>query len=178
MPDVLTVPGLWNSGPLHWQTDWEKENPSFSRVMQRDFDHPDLDEWVETLQQAVVASEKRPVLAAHSLGCALVAHWAMRYGTGVCGAFLVAPSDVEAATYPIDPGAFKPMPRARLPFPSIVVASTNDEYISLDRATEFANAWGSRLVNIGDAGHINGASGYGPWPQGLAMLEQFVMSLA
>jgi predicted alpha/beta hydrolase family esterase len=117
------------------------------------------------------------VLASHSLGCCLVAYWAVRYGGGVRGAFLVAPTDVEQPSYPIDPGPFSPMPRVRLPFPSIVVASANDEYISLARAQEFASAWGSRLVNIGDAGHINGASGYGPWPEGLAMLESFALSL-
>lgn len=177
MADVLTVPGLWNSGPQHWQTHWEKENPSFVRVVQQDFDHPDLDAWVETLDRAIRASSTRPVLAAHSLGCALVAHWAVRHGDGVRGAFLVAPSDVEAASYPIDPGAFRPMPRAPLPFASLVIASTDDEYISLARAGEFAHAWGSRLVDIGAAGHINGASGYGEWPEGLALLESFCLSL-
>jgi predicted alpha/beta hydrolase family esterase len=147
------------------------------RVVQRDFDHPELEEWVETLEQAVRARPTPPVLAAHSMGCCLVAHWAQRYGSGVRGAFLVAPSDVEQPSYPVDPGAFKPMPRTALPFPSVVVASTNDEYISMARAEEFARAWGSRLVSIGAAGHINGAAGYGPWPEGLAMLEQFVLSL-
>jgi len=65
------------------------------------------------------------------------------------------------------------MPLAKLPFPSIVVASTNDQYVSNDRARLFADAWGSRLVFIGDAGHINGASGYGPWPEGERMLLDF-----
>ena len=69
------------------------------------------------------------------------------------------------------------MPRGRLPFPSIVVASTNDEYVSVARAREFAEWWGSELVLIGDAGHINGASGYGPWPEGEAMLLEFLEEL-
>lgn len=69
------------------------------------------------------------------------------------------------------------MPLARLPFPSIVVASTNDEYVSMERVEVFAKAWGSRLVIIGEAGHINGASGYGPWPEGEAMLLEFCRAL-
>jgi len=95
----------------------------------------------------------------------------------VRGAFLVAPSDVEAPSYPPNAIDFEPMPLAPLPFPSIVVASTNDQYVSLDRAKAFASAWGSRLVVIGDAGHINGASGYGPWPEGEKLLLEFCDSL-
>ncbi|MEA2238430.1 MAG: serine hydrolase [Thermoanaerobaculia bacterium] len=171
---VLTIPGLWNSGPEHWQTHWEAKHPSFRRVKQRDFDRPDRDEWVATLDAAVRACTEPPVLASHSLGCSLVAQWAIdRGGRGVRGAFLVGPSDVEAPDYPIEGRSFSHMPLAKLPFPSIVVASTNDEFVSVKRAQFFANAWGSRLVFIGDAGHINGASGYGPWPEGERMLIEF-----
>jgi predicted alpha/beta hydrolase family esterase len=144
-PSVLTIPGLWNSGPLHWQTHWEARHPSFRRVQQGDFDHPARDEWVATLDAAVRACFNPPILAAHSLGCSLVAQWAIDCGDrGVRGAFLVAPSDVEAPDYPIEGRSFAKMPLAKLPFPSIVVASTNDEYVSNERARLFADAWGSR----------------------------------
>jgi hypothetical protein len=172
MPDVLTIPGLWNSGPQHWQTVWEKEHPSFVRVVQRDFDHPELDEWVETLERAVRGSETAPVLAAHSMGCCLVAHWARRYGSGVRGAFLVAPSDVEQPSYPIDPGAFKPMPRIALPFPSIVAASRNDPLGRFSRVTALASDWGSEVVDLGSAGHLNPASGYGQWAKAESLIAR------
>jgi hypothetical protein len=176
---VLTIPGLWNSGPQHWQTHWEARHPDFQRVQQRDPDHPDRSEWVATLEMAVTDAPVPPVLAAHSLGCALVAQWVEDCGgQGVLGAFLVAPSDVEAPNYPIEGRTFSYMPLPRLPFPSIVVASTNDEYVSVDRARRFADAWGSRLVFIGDAGHINAASGHGPWPEGEAMLLEFCATLS
>jgi uncharacterized protein len=176
---VLTVPGLWNSGPQHWQTHWEAKHPSFRRVQQRGWDHPDRDEWVATLDAAVRVAAEPPVLAAHSLGCALVAQWAADCGgAAVRGAFLVAPSDVEAPGYPVEGRSFSHMALSRLPFPSIVVASTNDEYVSMERVQLFANAWGSRLVIIGDAGHINGASGYGPWPEGEAMLLEFCNAIS
>lgn len=174
---VLTIPGLWNSGPLHWQTYWE-ETHGFARVLQRDFDRPDRDEWVATLDAAIRACAEPPILAAHSLGCSLVAQWAIdRGGEGVRGAFLVAPSDVEAPNYPEEGRSFDRMPLARLPFPSLVVASTNDEYVSVDRAKHFAEAWGSRLVFIGEAGHINGASGHGRWPEGESLLFEFGASI-
>jgi predicted alpha/beta hydrolase family esterase len=173
MVNFLTVPGLWNSGPQHWQTHWEARHPGeFRRVVQRDFDRPDRDEWVETLDAAVRACDAPPLLAAHSLGCSLVAEWVrQRGGAGVRGAFLVGPSDVEAPDYPVEGRSFATVPLVRLPFPSLVVASTNDPYVSVARAEQFASAWGSRIVFIGDAGHINGASGHGPWPEGEALLR-------
>jgi predicted alpha/beta hydrolase family esterase len=84
----------------------------------------------------------------------------------------VAPSDPEAPSYPEGPTGFAPMPLERLRFPSVVVASRNDPYVTLDRARQFAAAWGSRLVDIGDAGHINSQSGLGDWPSGLSLLEE------
>lgn len=174
---VLTIPGLWNSGPQHWQTHWEAKH-GWQRVQQRDWDRPDRDEWVRTLQAAVESRTAPPVLAAHSLGCSLVGQWvADTGGDGVAGAFLVAPSDIEAPDYPEEGRSFSRMPLVRLPFPSVVVASTDDPYVTLDRARMFADAWGARLVTIGPAGHINGASGYGPWPEGEAMLQQFVATI-
>ena len=172
---VLTVPGLWNSGPLHWQTQWEAKHPHWQRVQQSNWDRPDRDEWVRTLETVIAAQTKPVILAAHSLGCCLVAQWAADTGgKGVKGAMLVAPSDVEAPGYPEEGRSFDRMPLVRLPFRSIVVASTNDEYISVERAKFFAEAWGSELVMIGDAGHINGASGHGPWPRGEEILEELL----
>jgi uncharacterized protein len=174
---VLTVAGLWNSGPLHWQTHWEAKH-GWPRVQQADWDHPRRIDWMAALDRAVAGSPSPPVLAAHSLGCALVAQWAAdRGGRGVAGAFLVAPSDVEAPDYPVEGRDFASMALEPLPFPSIVVGSTNDEYVSVERLRLFSASWGSRLVLIGDAGHINGAAGYGPWPEGEAMLLDFCKSL-
>jgi len=183
MTVILTIPGLWNSGPQHWQTLWEGQAEAcppvrFRRVQQRNWHVPDRAAWVETLDAAVRAAAEPPVLAAHSLGCTLVAQWAKeRGGRGVRGAFLVAPSDIEAPRYPPEARSFDAMPLDPLPFPSVVVASADDEWVTLDRAAAFARAWGSRFVDIGAAGHINGASGYGPWPEGQAMLFDFCAAL-
>jgi predicted alpha/beta hydrolase family esterase len=116
---------------------------------------------------------------AHSLGCPLVAHWAASGSAlTIAGAFLVAPSDVEAASFPTEATGFAPMPMRKLPFPSILVASSNDPYLAIERARAFAAAWGSRLVEIGEAGHITGDSGYGAWPEGEKMLLQFCAEIS
>jgi len=173
---TLILPGLCDSGPEHWQSHWERSDRSCLRVVQADWEAPRCEDWVATLDAAVVRVGGPVVLVAHSSSCALVAHWAARAGADrrdrVRGALLVAPSDPEAPSYPIGPTGFAPMPRTPLPFASIVVASTDDEYVSTDRAREFARAWGGEYVEIGAVGHINGASRLGDWPAGRALLDR------
>jgi predicted alpha/beta hydrolase family esterase len=175
---VLTVPGLWNSGPEHWQTFWERARGDCTRVVQDDWETPRRQDWVARLEEAVRAAEGRVVLAAHSTACATVAHFAAdadpEVVRRVAGALLVAPSDVERPNYPTGPQGFAPMPLLPLPFATIVVASTDDEYASIDRATEFAKAWGARLVVAGALGHINSASALGAWPEGQALLDELL----
>lgn len=172
--NVLTLAGLWNSGPQHWQTLWEQKNPEWVRVPHRDWSNPDCHEWVAELDAAIAACEGPPLLVAHSLGTMLVAQWA-RSGSDlkIAGAFMVCPSDIEADTYPADKNGFAPVPMEKLPFPSLVVASTNDPYVTIERARAIAQAWGSKLVEIGEAGHVNGDAGYGAWPEGAELLEEF-----
>lgn len=172
--DVLILPGLWNSGPRHWQSLWHERNPHWRRAEHRDWTNPHCDEWVAELDAAIADCQGAPILVAHSLGCMLVAHWALSGSPlKVAGAFLVAPSDVEAASYPSDLNCWAPIPLQALPFPSLVVGSANDPFSSPERTRAFAAAWGSRLVEIGDAGHLNTDSGHGDWPDGLRLLEQF-----
>jgi predicted alpha/beta hydrolase family esterase len=169
---ILLLPGLQDSGPLHWQTLWMKDRPWMRRVEQRDWETPRLADWVENLEAAVRGAEGPVLLVAHSAACALVAHWAAASPRAIRGALLVAPPDVEAPSFPPGTTGFAPMPLAPLPFPSTVVASSDDPYVSPARARRFALAWGSRLVEIGTAGHINTASGHGLWPLGLELLRE------
>jgi uncharacterized protein len=66
------------------------------------------------------------------------------------------------------------MPLFTLPFPSVVVASSNDEYVTMERATFFAANWGSELVAGGALGHINSSSNIGNWPQGYSILQKLI----
>ncbi len=168
---MLLLPGLYDSGPEHWQSYWERSDPAFQRVVQRDWNTPDRAEWVATLDQAVCLAGPDTLLVGHSTACALIAFWAAATPRPIRGAMLVGPSDTEAASYPAGPTGWRPMPLHCLPFPSIVVASSNDEYVTLERAAQFAAAWGSRFVNAGASGHLNSASALGDWPLGRALLE-------
>src|SRR5262249_6082390 len=127
-PAVVIVPGLGGSGPEHWQSAWAARLPRATRVVQRDWDRPDRELWLQALRQAIEAAGAPVVLVAHSLGCALVAHAAARWPAlitrPVRGALLVAPADVDSPAHtPPETRGFAPMPRARLPFASTVVAS-------------------------------------------------------
>ena len=122
-------------------------------------------------------------------GVVTIAHAAPQFAEGkVVGAWLAAPADLEARA-PIEellkeggddvaiPQGFDPVPRDPLPFPSLVVAGSNDPYCAYGKAAEMARAWGAELVNAGEAGHLNAASGYGPWPDGVMRLAVFLRGL-
>lgn len=175
MTPVLVLPGYADSGPDHWQSHWERTDPACQRVVQGDWLQPRLEDWLATLDRHVRACASPPVLAAHSLGCALVAHWAARASAPAKGALLVAPSDVDSPAHtPDEVRSFSPLPLVRLPFPSIVVASADDPFVDPARAAAFARAWGSRLVTLADAGHINADAGFGPWPDGRRLLAELI----
>lgn len=173
-PQVVIVPGYTNSGPKHWQSLWEEKHPEYKRVQQRDWDNPDKSEWVETLDNFLAEIDKPIVLVGHSLGCITIAHWAGENRREIQGALLVAPADVERSDTPPELRNFRPVPLEPLPFPGTVVISSDDPYISLQRAKLFAKCWGCRLINIGASGHIDTAAGFGPWRQGEVLLQQLL----
>ena len=165
------LPGLNNSGPQHWQSRWE-ELYGFTRIQQQDWDNPAKDDWIHTINEVIAPfPADQVILIGHSLACCTIAHWAQRYQRVIKGALLVGPSDVEAPSYPPGTTGFTPMPLQPLPFSSIVVASSNDFFVTPERAEYFASQWGSRLVSIGHRGHINAASGLGDWPEGYQLLK-------
>jgi uncharacterized protein len=93
------------------------------------------------------------------------------YKRPIKAALLVAPSDAEAAQYTFPARGFAPIPLQKMDFKTMVVASANDIWVSLERAQFFATHWGSAFINLGNAGHINVDSGHGQWDEGLALLK-------
>jgi predicted alpha/beta hydrolase family esterase len=177
--DIIIVPGFSNSGPEHWQSRWERKLSTARRVAQDDWENPVRDTWIARLVDTIGRCRRPAVLVAHSLGVVAVVHAAPSLPPGVVrGAFLVAPADVERPELPesID-RSFAPIPLDPLPFPSLLVASRADPYCAYGRAEDFAFAWGSALLDAGGAGHINTASGYGPWPEGLMRFAGFLKRL-
>jgi uncharacterized protein len=175
-PIILTVPGLGGSGPSHWQTLWEQSRPDTHRVELGMWDTPHRNSWVTKLDQAIRNAQAPVVLAAHSLGCLAVAWWAtlagQPFGYPVAGALLVAPADVDRPNVKPELAGFGPAPSKPLPFPSIVVASSDDPWIAADKARALAGSWGSFFVDAGPQGHLNAASGIGWWEEGQVLLDR------
>ncbi len=176
--DILIVSGYTNSGPDHWQSRWEAKLSTARRVEQAEWSKPVRDDWTAALAKAVNEAEKPVVFIAHSLGVATVIQAIPRFKKPIAGAFLVAPPDVaNPAIRPRHLMTFGPYPRDPLPFPSTVVASSNDPFCALDVAEDLAAAWGSTFIHAGEAEHINTDSGYGPWPEGTMAFANFLTRL-
>lgn len=173
MTDIIMLPGLGGSDDDHWQTLWERQDPHMRRFRPASWDKPILTDWIAALDREIAGSKTPPILIAHSLACQLIAHWAPSRKTAVLGAFLVAAPDPTGEVYLAEAGSFANPPRQRLPFPSVLVTSTDDPYGPYEYARASAEIWGSALVNVGPLGHINSASGLGDWPVGKAIFEQF-----
>ncbi|USI72345.1 RBBP9/YdeN family alpha/beta hydrolase [Sphingomonas morindae] len=176
----LVLPGLFDSGPDHWQSHWCAARPSCRRVELGQWDHPTPALWVSRLDRAVARSTRPALLIAHSLGCLAVAWWAAEASAArrakVAGALLVAPPDVDRAdAHPLI-RAFAPAPAAPLAFPALLVASRDDPYASLARSRAIATAWHAEFVDAGALGHINADSRLGDWPEGRALLDRLIRS--
>ncbi len=163
---IVLMPGLGDSGPDHWQTRWGRDHPAYRRARLRDWHPPEVGEWIDALDREIRRAPSPAILVGHSLGCITIAEWARRHWADIRGALLVAPADTDQRPF------FDGVPLRPLPFPSILVASENDPHLELERAKLFARQWGSRLINIGRAGHVNVESGFGPWPEGETLLAE------
>jgi predicted alpha/beta hydrolase family esterase len=170
---ILLLPGWLDSGPTHWQSRWEALH-GHQRVQQADWVWPRRGDWMARLDEVLLSDERPAVLVAHSLGCQLVAAWAAhsRWCERVRAALLVAPPDTERDDTPPQLAGWRPIVRGRLPFPSRVVISSDDPYASVERSRAMAVDWGSAVTELGPCGHVNGDSGLGDWPQGLALLDE------
>ena len=177
--DILILPGFAGSEEDHWQARWAGRLRTARIVEQDDWHHPEPEAWRARIVEAVEATTRPVVLIAHSLGVVAGVQAAPRFPKGVVrGALLVAFPDIEAgADLPASVRAFAPVPRDPLPFPSLLVASRTDPHCTYARAEEFGAAWGSTLVDAGESGHINVASGHGPWPEGLMRLAGFLATI-
>lgn len=176
--DILILPGLGNSGPGHWQRRWAERLETARIVEQDEWYSPQLSEWVQRIEREIMMATRPVVLVAHSLACSAVVHTAQRLkDTKVRGAFLVSAPDHEGDAIPPGARPFGDVPRDPLPFPSMLVASTDDPLLSVERAVDMASAWGSDLHFAGPGGHINVASGHGPWPEGLLMFTRLMQRI-
>lgn len=184
-PTILIIPGLRDHVPDHWQThlahDLAGKYPLHT-VEPLTENKLSCAARVQAIQAAVDSIGGPFVIAAHSGGVIMLAHWARTSTTRPLSALLVTPPDFDTplpAGYPtletLRDNGWLPVPREPFPFPSLVAGSTNDPLSSEARAQALAQRWGSRWLSLGEVGHLNPASGYGRWPRAVELLESLIV---
>jgi uncharacterized protein len=180
-PTILIVPGLRDHVAEHWQTLLAAKLPKVRTVPPMGREDLDCGAKVAAIEREANAIAGPVILVAHSGGVVMVVHWAKQTRRAIHGALLATPPDFEQPMpegYPtieaLRAGGWLPVPRDPLHFPSIVAASRNDPLGRYERVAELARAWGSRLVDLGEVGHLNPASGFGEWPRA----EEFIRELS
>jgi predicted alpha/beta hydrolase family esterase len=93
---------------------------------------PSLADWLESLNAAIESAEGEIIIVAHSL-CSLINHWSKENKTHkIAGALLVAPADVDSPAHTPIKLETSPIPLLKLDYPSILITSSNDPYISVE----------------------------------------------
>jgi len=177
---ILIIPGYGDSSPNHWQGVWLEHFPNAVKVIQKDWINVDSHEWVQTLDSAIRLALQPIILVGHSLGCSMILYWinskeSKKSIHKIKGALLVALPDPKSEAYrALSIKGFDPLSLNKLPFPSILVTSANDPFLSVEQARYFADRLGSEFVNIGKRGHIGEDSGLGEWKEGKALLKKLL----
>jgi uncharacterized protein len=170
---ILTVPGIGNSGPHHWQTLWEQTHAGVTRVQQHDWERPRCGDWVAAIDAAVAACAEPPVIVAHSLGCLALLHWGA-VSSAAAVLVLVAVPDPGGPSFPPAAEGFQPLPRTARGRRVLVVTSRDDPYADEAWAAALAADLGADRWDLGAAGHVNADSGLGAWPAGWARVQACV----
>ena len=170
---LLMIPGLHDSGPAHWQTWLQGQYARRTvRVEQEDWSAADLAKWAQRIELTLARYPRSSwVAVAHSFGCLALLRFLALGGHGIQAAVMVAPADPEKFA------AAPKLPQARLAIPSVILASRTDPWMRFDAVCAWGRVWGSQLVSLGDAGHINADAGFGPLPQAKALVEQMTQRL-
>ncbi|MBJ9957116.1 RBBP9/YdeN family alpha/beta hydrolase [Acinetobacter courvalinii] len=173
MIHTVIVPGVGGSEAQHWQSWLQQQLVSSSRVEQKHWDRPVLSEWIAQFVKTVAAAPAPVQIVAHSFGCltsvaALAEHPELR--TKVKNLLLVAPAN---------PARFGEAGFARhsltdyqqyfqqlnIEVPTTLLISENDPWLGYVDALQLAQAWKLTPINLGAVGHVNVASGFGPFPE-------------
>lgn len=173
MMHTIIVPGLGGSSYDHWQSWLQRQLMSCSRVQQQDWNDPLLSRWVSNFVEAVLQVNEPIQVVAHSFGC-LTSVAAVKehpeLAKKIKKLVLVAPANPARFG---DQGFarnsahdfFDYFQHIQLKVPSEMIISENDPWLNFEDAKQLAQAWGIRSHNLGQVGHINVASGFGPFPE-------------
>ncbi len=175
MTKTLIVPGLDGSPAPHWQHWWAATDPRALMVDLSNPSRPNPAVW-ETELASTILHHPDCILVGHSLGAVLVARILTKWPQlKVRAALLVAPAETRGSDRI---GHFGPISERPLHVPTRVIASRNDPWMTYARSADLASAWDAEVVDLGFAGHINVASGFGPWAGGKWHRDELIRKTA
>ena len=173
MIHTVIVPGVGGSEHDHWQSWLQRQLKSCSRVQQQDWNKPVLHEWIEQFFKTVQSIQEPIQIVAHSFGClttvaALAQH--PELNQNIKNLVLVAPANPARFG---DAGFARESQndyqqyfhQLKLQVPTQMIISENDPWLNFQDALQLAKAWKIKPKNLGQVGHINVASGFGPFPE-------------
>lgn len=181
MTHTLIVPGVGGSEYDHWQSWLQRDLMQCSRVEQKDWNYPILKKWVAEFVQSIQKIDDDIEIVAHSFGCltslaALAQHPNLMHN--IKKLILVAPANPErfgeqgfAHDSQNNYSAYFHTLK-KLQVPTVMLISENDPWLSFEDAQVLANSWEIKPINLGQVGHINVASGFGPFPE----IKQYLSS--
>ena len=171
MTHTVIVPGVGGSEYDHWQSWLQRQMRHCSRVEQVQWQHPVLDVWVKQFLDTLHGIEDDLQIVAHSFGCltsiaALAQHPQLH--AKIKNLLLVAPANPKR----FGPHGFaqdeqnywQQFTQFKINVPCQMLISENDPWLSFEDAQQLAQHWRLRAINLGPVGHINVASGFGPFP--------------
>ena len=173
MVHTVIVPGVGGSEAKHWQSWLQQQLVSSSRVQQKHWDRPVLNEWVAQFVKTVAAVKAPVQIIAHSFGCltavaALAEH--PEIAEKVKSLILTAPAnparfgEAGFARHSLrDYQAY--FQQLNITVPTTLLISENDPWLSYVDALQLAQAWQLTPINLGQVGHVNVAAGFGPFPE-------------
>ncbi|MES2673925.1 MAG: alpha/beta hydrolase [Pseudomonadota bacterium] len=165
---VIIVPGLRNSDEHHWQSLWQAKLPNSKRIELDTWDTPNLEKWSAAIIKILAELNQPAVLIAHSFGTLASASVAEKFPEKIAALLLVAPADPDKFSIAHQ------LPQSPLSPPTKIIASSNDPWMSDNKAAYWALQWSADFLRLNNAGHINSESNLGMWPEGVQELHQLV----
>lgn len=172
MTHTVIVPGVGGSEYAHWQSWLQRQLMSCSRVEQHQWNTPILNQWIQPFVSMVSKIQDDLQIVAHSFGCLTTLAALDQYPElkeKVKHLVLVAPANPSRFAehgFAIqgEENYWNYFQQLKIDVPNRLLISENDPWLDFADAQRLATAWGTQAVNLGAVGHINVASGFGPFP--------------
>jgi predicted alpha/beta hydrolase family esterase len=136
--------------------------------------NPKLDEWLAKLES--LAPNGNTMLIGHSLANALILKYLEKPNTKIKGAVMVAAwdwlmEDVKEFHETFFESGFDYQQIKEKHVPLIIVNSTTDPWIDIEKAKPMAGKLGAKFVAVENAGHFMDRNGYKEFPQLVTIIE-------